>query len=82
VRYSEEVSMDQEVVQGFPQGGVIGSLGPKMEAAVTALVAEGMVLGQATERKQRATACERRGFQARASGRGTTGRRSETEGQR
>jgi hypothetical protein len=74
--------MDQEAVQGFPQGGVIGFLGPKMEAAATALAAEGVVPGQAKERKQRATVCERRGFQARASGRGMTGRRSATKGQR
>jgi hypothetical protein len=54
--------MDQEAAQGFPQGGVVGFLGPKMEAAATALAAEGVVPGQATERKQRATACERRGI--------------------
>jgi hypothetical protein len=54
--------MDQEAAQGFPQGGVVGFLGPKMEAAVMALAAEGVVLRQAKERKQRATACERRGI--------------------
>jgi hypothetical protein len=61
-RYSEEVGMDQEAAQGFLQGGVVGFLGPKMEAVATALAAEGVVPGQATERKQRATACERRGI--------------------
>jgi hypothetical protein len=54
--------MDQEEPQGFPQGGVIGSLGPKMEAVATALAAEGVVPGQVKERKQRATACERQGI--------------------
>jgi hypothetical protein len=54
--------MDQEAAQGFLQGGFTGFLGPKMEAAVTALMAEGVVLGQAKERKQRATACERQGI--------------------
>jgi hypothetical protein len=61
-KYSVEVSMDQEAAQGFLQGGVVGSLGPKMEVAATALAAEGVVPGQAKERKQRATACERRGI--------------------
>jgi hypothetical protein len=74
--------MDQEAAQGFRQGEVVGSLGPQTEAAATALAAKGVVPGQATERKQKVTACERRGNEAWASGRGTTGRRSETEGRR
>jgi len=74
--------MDQEAAYGYAQRGVDGSLGPKTEAAATALAAEGVMAGQAKEREQGATACERRGIEARASERGTTGRRSETEGQR
>jgi hypothetical protein len=74
--------MDQEAAQGLRQGEVVGFLGSQTEAAATALAAEGVMPGQATERKQKVTACERQGNEAWASGRGTTGRRSETEGQR
>jgi hypothetical protein len=54
--------MDQEAAQGFLQGGFTGFLGPKMEAVAMALTAEGVVLGQAKERKQRVMACERQGI--------------------
>jgi hypothetical protein len=53
--------MDQEAAQGSGQGEVVGSLSPQTEAAATALVAKGVVPGQATERKQRVTVCERGG---------------------
>jgi hypothetical protein len=53
--------MDQEGAQGSGQGEVVGSLGPQTEAAATALAAEGVMPGQATERKQKVTACERGG---------------------
>ena len=74
--------MDQEPAQESEQGEVVGFPGPKTEAAATGLAAEGVVPEQATEREQWATACERRGIRALASERGTTGRRSETGGQR
>ena len=72
--------MDQEAAQGFGQGEAVGFPGPKTEAAATGFAAEGVMSGQATERKQWATGCERRGILAWVNGRGTTG--SETGGQK
>ena len=74
--------MDQGPAQGSGQGEVVGFPGPQTEAAATGLTAEGVMPEQATERKQWATGCERRGILAWVNGRGTTGRRSETGGQK
>jgi hypothetical protein len=73
--------MDREVPQQVLQGGGECSLDQK-EVTATAQAARGLVVDPAEECQPEATECGIRGVAARASVRGTTARRSETEDRR